>query len=100
MEAAGNDTLILLLLLVPVLLLSLAALYFCWVVLMKNRRSLMAAEVNLHQQEMKSASLVFQLREATSKYRELQEKMNLLQMQAHKDKSSFDEDAGDSSESY
>ncbi len=94
LQESGSSLATVLYILVPLLLLLGTVLYLCWRVLVHQRKSLLAAEVNLHQQEIRSASLVFQLREATRKYKELQERLNSLQLQNHKDPNGPARDAG------
>ena len=82
-QTAGGSAAWALYLLVPLLLLLAAALLVCWMVMVRQRKALLLAEVNLHQQEIRSASLVFQLREATRRYKALEHQT--ATSQSHKD---------------
>lgn len=55
----------------------------CWMVMVRQRKALLLAEVNLHQQEIRSATLVFQLREASRRYRALQHRADVSQDRHH-----------------
>ncbi|NML38631.1 hypothetical protein HHL17_15590 [Chitinophaga sp. G-6-1-13] len=73
-QTAGSGTSWALYILVPLFVLLATVLLICWMVMVRQRKALLLAEVNLHQQEIRSASLVFQLREATRKCKALEHK--------------------------
>ncbi|MBC9914714.1 hypothetical protein [Chitinophaga varians] len=73
-QTAGGSGAWALYILVPLLLLLAAVLLICWMVMVRQRKALLLAEVNLHQQEIRAASLVFQLREASRRYKALEHK--------------------------
>ncbi|MBC9929304.1 hypothetical protein [Chitinophaga qingshengii] len=72
-QAAGSGMAWVLFILIPMFFLLAALLSVCWMVMVRQRKALLVAEVNLHQQEIRSATLVFQLREASRKYKALLE---------------------------
>lgn len=83
-QAAGSGTAWALYILVPLFLLLAALLLLCWMVVVSQRKALLLAEVSLHQQEIRSASLVFQLREASRRYKALQHKKGVSQWRDRK----------------
>lgn len=70
-QAADSGTAWVLYILIPLFFLLAVLLLVCWMVMVRQRKALLVAEVNLHQQEIRSATLVFQLREASRKYKAL-----------------------------
>lgn len=78
-QTAGDSLVWALYILVPLFLLLAALLVICWMVMVRQRKALLLAEVNLHQQEVRAASLVFQLREASRRYKALERKTATLQ---------------------
>ncbi|QJB30552.1 hypothetical protein HF324_03950 [Chitinophaga oryzae] len=78
-QAAGDGTTLALFILLPLFLLVGALLLICWMVMVRQRKALLLAEVSLHQQEVRSATLVFQLREASRRYKALQQRADVSQ---------------------
>nr|WP_295868086.1 hypothetical protein [uncultured Chitinophaga sp.] len=93
-QAIVDGTTLALFILVPLFLLLGALLLVCWMVMVRQRKALLLAEVNLHQQEIRSATLVFQLREASRRYKALQQKADVSR-DSHHSGSSFPEEEGD-----
>lgn len=59
-------------------------LFLGWVVLLRNSKALQIAQINLLQQELKSASLVTELRDASEKCQVLEDELHDTQYQLRK----------------
>ncbi|SKA29596.1 hypothetical protein SAMN04488128_103144 [Chitinophaga eiseniae] len=96
-QATVDGTALALYILVPLFLLLGILLLVCWMVMVRQRKALLLAEVNLHQQEIRSATLVFQLREASRRYKALQQNAGVSRGRGHSG-SAFPEEEDDISD--